>query len=345
MKRLFTIIALVICCFANAQVDNSKINYTDKNGKRQGTWKKVENGHLVYEGQFKDGVPYGEFKYYHKNGKLKSKTTFEQGVHKVKTIIYYENGHIASKGAFIDQQKDGEWRYFAENDTLVKIENYKEGSKNGLWKIFSPETGILLEECNYLNNTRNGLFATYYVNGVKSLEENYLNGKTNGKSTAYYPNQNISVTGNYLKGWRDGEWHQYDVNGKIRTTYVYKNQALVDIYIYMYIKGVGQRINQNNVAYFVKKGDKTIVVLRNKNKIQIDESFEDIQNWLDFTTFIKANPRYIVAINAIKGYKKVKDSEDAIIVKIVPRPDEEIYSEGVEAKLVKALFNFEKPVE
>jgi antitoxin component YwqK of YwqJK toxin-antitoxin module len=342
MRKIIVIICCLFVPFLILAQDN--INVTDKNGKKQGVWKKYEHGKLLYEGQFKDDVPYGTFKYYHPNGKLKSVTEFVQGVHKVKTVIYYENGKKASEGAYIDQQKNGLWRYYSNKDTLIKEESYSEGKRSGLWKTYSS-SGELLEECNYLNDKRNGLYKTYYLNGNVSLEENYLNGKTNGRSTSYYPNNNVSVTGNYHDGWRDGEWNTYDVNGKIRSTAVYKDQRLQNTYIYMYQKGVGQKLNQNIVAYFVKNRDKMTVVLRNGNKISIDESMEEVEQWIDYTEFARVNPRYIVAMNAIVSYKPVEDTEDAIIVKVVPDPGEEIRSEGVEAKMLKALYNPDKPKE
>lgn len=316
----------------------------DKTGKKQGVWKKYENGQMVYEGQFKDDVPYGTFKYYHSNGKLKSVTEFQQGVHKVKTTIFHENGHKASEGAYIDQQKDGEWRYYSNQDTLIKVEHYKVGKRDGLWQTYST-SGILLEECNYLNDKRNGIYKTYYLNGIVSYEANYVAGKTNGKSTSYYPSGNVSVTGDYHNGWRDGEWNTYDVNGKIRSTMVYKDQLVRNTYIYMYQKGVGQKLKQDAVAYFVKNRDKMTVVLKNGNKLQIDESMEEVEQWIDYMVFVKVNPRYIVAMDAMVSYRSVEDSEDAIVVKIHPAPDEEIYAEGNDAKLLKSLFNTEKPQE
>lgn len=320
------------------------VNVTDKNGKKQGVWKKYENGKLLYEGQFKDDVPYGTFKYYHANGKLKSVTEFLQGVHKVKTVIYYENGKKASEGTYVDQQKDGLWRYYSNKDTLIKEENYSEGKRSGLWKTFSAD-GMLLEECNYLKDKKDGLYKTYYLNGKASLVETYLNGKTNGKSTSYYPNGNVSVTGDYHNGWRDGEWNSYDVNGKIRSTMVYQNGKLQNTYIYMYQKGVGQKLNQNVVAYFVKNRDKMTVVLRNGNKMSIDESMEEVEQWIDYMVFMKVNPRYIVSMDVLVSYRPVEGTEDAITIKMLPDPGEEIYSEGVEAKMVKALFNTEMPKE
>lgn len=340
-KTIFFTLCLLIPFVVFSQ-DN--INVKDKNGKKQGVWKKYENGHLVYEGQFKDDVPYGTFKYYHANGKLKSITEFQQGVHKVKTTIYHENGHKASEGAYIDQLKEGEWRYYSNSDTLLKVEHYKTGDRDGLWQTYST-SGVLLEECNYLNNKRNGMYKTYYLNGVVSYEADYVAGKTNGKSSSYYPNGKVSTTGIYHNGWRDGEWNTYDVNGKIRSTMLYKDRILSKTYIYLYQKGVGQKLNQDNVAYFVKNRDKMTVVLKNGNKLQIDESMEEVEQWIDYMVFVKLNPRYIVAIDALVSYRPVKDAEDAIVVKIHPAPDEEVYAEGNDAKLLKSLFNTEKPQE
>ena len=203
----------------------------------------------------------------------------------------------------------------------------------------------MLEESDYLNNKRNGMYKTYYLNGVVSYEADYVAGKTNGKSSSYYPNGKVSTTGNYHNGWRDGEWNTYDVNGKIRSTMLYKDRILSKTYIYLYQKGVGQKLNQDNVAYFVKNRDKMTVVLKNGNKLQIDESMEEVEQWIDYMVFVKLNPRYIVAIDTLVSYRPVEDAEDAIVVKIHPAPDEEVYAEGNDAKLLKSLFNTEKPQE
>ena len=344
MKRILILI-LIILLFPAILFAQERINVTDKNGKKQGPWKKIENGKVLYEGQFKDDVPYGTFKYYHTNGKLKSETEFVQGVHKVRTVMYHENGHKASEGAYIDQQKDGEWRYYSNSDTLIKIENYKLGKRDGLWQTFSTG-GVLLEECNYLNDKRNGVHRTYYLNGSVSLEDNYVAGKPNGLSTSYYPNKNVSMSGNYHNGIRDGEWNAYDVNGKIRNTMIYKNQSLQMTYIYMYQKGVGQRLKQDVVAYFVKNRDKMTVVLKNGNKLSIDESMEEVERWIDYTVFARVNPRYIVALDAIESYRPVPDSDnDAITLKVHPTPDEELYAEGNDARLLKALLSPGLPEE
>jgi len=342
-------ILLLVFCLASLSLvaQNSElINKTDASGRKQGVWKKVENGKLVYEGQFKNDVPYGTFKYFHTNGKLKSTTDFIQGVHKVKTIMYHENEHKASEGVFIDQLKDGEWRYYSNSDKLIAIENYTMGKRTGAWKVFSAETGILLEERSYLDGKLNGPYKTYYVDGAVSLEQDYLDGKMNGKCTAYYPKNVVSSTGNYLKGQRIGSWDFFDTKGKIRSTVEYGDQQVLKSYVYLYIQGVGQKLNQDLIAYFLKKGDKTAAVLRNGKQILFDETLDEVALWADFTVFTRIAPSVIAASDAIVDYQVVEDgANDAITIKLKPEADEEIYSEGVEAKMVKALFNREIPKE
>lgn len=344
--RKFLLLLLCLTSWSIMAQNNEIINKKDASGRKQGVWKKMENGKKVYEGQFKDDVPYGVFKYFHANGKLKSTTEFIQGVHKVRTEMYHENEHKASEGCFIDQLKDGEWKYYSNTDKLIAVEHYAMGKRTGEWKIYSAETGVLLEERNYLDDKLNGSYKTYYVDGTVSLEQFYVDGKLNGKSTAYYPKNVVSSTGNYLKGQRIGSWDFYDTKGKIRSTVEYKNQLVLKTYVYLYIMGQGQKLNQDLIAYFLKKGDKTAAVLRSGKQILFDETLDDVASWADFTVFTKIAPSVIAAIDAIVGYNEVEDgANDAITIKLKPATDEEIYSEGVEAKMVKALFNKEMPKE
>ncbi len=347
MKRILLFLICLLSLNAFPQNNGADTNRTDASGRKQGVWKKYEKGKLVYEGQFKDNIPYGTFRYYHENGKLKSVSDFQQGVHRVKATIYHENGHKASEGVFIDQQKEGIWHYYSDKDTLIATEQYDKGERSGQWRTYSPSSGLLLDERNYTRGKLNGNHTSYYVNGAVNLEENYLNGKRNGLCTAYYPNRHVSSSGNYRNGFRDGEWNSYDAAGKIRTTLEYRDQRTVATYLYLYIKGHGQKLNQNLIAYFQSTGDKTDAVLKSGKRITVDETIDAVSQWIDFTAFVKVTPDMIVAIDAIAGYTVSQEEEDsdAIIVKIVPAPDEEVRAEGAEAKMVKMLFDTAMPKE
>ncbi len=347
MKNLLILIMSLFSVSLYAQVDTANLNKRDASGRKQGVWKKYEKGKLSYEGQFRDDVPYGTFRYYHANGALKSESDFMEGVHKVKTVIYHENGKTASQGMFVDQLKDGPWQYYSNQGILIAEEEYQKGLRTGTWKIYSAQTGVLLEEKSYLNDQLNGLHKTYYEDGSVCLEEHYLEGHQNGKSTAYYPKMKISSTGNLHNGHRVGDWDFYDANGKIRSTIQYENGSETRKYIYLYRQGVGQKLNQSLVSYFMKYTEKsTMVVLHTGKKMMIDETIDDVEAWADFIVFTRISPSIIASNEAIVGYEDVKDGEnDAIIVKLKPAPDEEIYTEGVNARMIKNLFNTDMPEE
>ncbi|MDQ3101147.1 MAG: hypothetical protein M3R08_07155, partial [Bacteroidota bacterium] len=49
----------------------SELNGSDAQGRKQGAWAKTwSNDTLRYEGQFKDDLPFGEFKHYDEEGRL-----------------------------------------------------------------------------------------------------------------------------------------------------------------------------------------------------------------------------------------------------------------------------------
>ena len=71
-------------------------NQTDSKGRKQGVWKKLDaEGHLVYEGQFKDDKPVGLFKHYYSNGKLKATNNYFDNGKKAAAHIYFPGVHSA----------------------------------------------------------------------------------------------------------------------------------------------------------------------------------------------------------------------------------------------------------
>ena len=69
MRNVILLILLIVPFYSYSQ-----INQTDKNGLRQGQWqKKYPNGQLMYEGQFKDDKPCGDWIRYFEGGQVKVK--------------------------------------------------------------------------------------------------------------------------------------------------------------------------------------------------------------------------------------------------------------------------------
>jgi antitoxin component YwqK of YwqJK toxin-antitoxin module len=338
MKYLpFLLFMFVINLSAQPQAPNR----IDSKGNKQGVWKKYEKDILIYEGTFKDNVPVGEFKYYHANGKLKSITFFVQGVHEVRTTIFHPNEKKASEGVFIDQLKHGEWRYWDQDGTLITVENYKNGKKHGVWKVYSTETGILLEESNYIDDKLHGTAKTFYIDGVPCTVENFINGQRNGIAESYYIDGKLSIQGVFHEGLKIGIWIYNDQNGRVRKEVEYKRSQMIKTFLFFYNGNQQVKLNQDYIAYFIFEPNKTKIKMKKGTTIECTDDAYTIKEWADMITFIPVSPKLHVAHSAIKGFKP--QSDGSILVEIVPNLPYPVYSRGDEAMMVKMLFNKELP--
>ena len=134
MKKIVSLL-IIIPFFSFAQTD-SIVNYTDINGMKQGYWvKKDMNGQKIYEGYFKNNIPYGEMKRYHGNGVLKALMVFDKTNQSKVNVTYFDDtGELSAKGYFYDKQRDSLWQYFGAGAILVGEEHYIKGLRTGVSK-------------------------------------------------------------------------------------------------------------------------------------------------------------------------------------------------------------------
>lgn len=342
VKNIFVLsLCLLLAAAASAQ---NQLNRIDSKGKKQGPWKKYENGILIYEGQFENDVPKGTFRYYFPNGKLKSVSEFISGVSKVKVVTYHENGNIASEGMFIDQQKDGLWKYYSDKQVVLSEENYKLGQKNGQFITYSVD-GYKLQVENFVNGKLDGEFKKYYDKEELFMVQHYINGKLNGETVVYYPGKVVSQKGLYYNNLKTGVWEASDRDGKLRKTEEYgKKGQVLKTYLYFYMNGNPQKINKDLVAYFQKKGEnKTSVLLKNGNQIETSESLAKVLEWVDLLEFIRITPNLYASDACLINYKDI----DAETIKVILKPalDYEVIAQGEDASYIRSLFNIENPEE
>lgn len=349
MKYIRFLLVMLFVMFSWSLFSQDPENKIDAKGQKQGYWKKYnDKKELLYEGHFKNDVPIGEFKYYHSNGKLKSKSVFIQGTHKVRTIIYHENEKKAAEGNFIDQLKDSIWNYYDTKGQLITVESYQQGKKDGHWATYSAQTGIILEECDYSDDLLNGVHKTYFVDGSLNTLISYINGKMNGLLETYYPNKQIYFRGMYHQDLKEKNWDFYDESGHIRKTIEYVQSSPKNTYLYLYVGENGQKINQNLIAYFHKTGEKTQAVMHNGKYFNSTDNFETVCQFVDFVDFFIVNPSYAAAYSVIMDYKELDEEEfgpGVIEVILKPAPAEPVIAEGDHAKQVKSLFIKEMPKE
>ncbi|MEI8006730.1 MAG: toxin-antitoxin system YwqK family antitoxin [Bacteroidota bacterium] len=204
------------------------INFTDALGRRQGVWKKVDkDGHKKYDGQFKDGIPVGEFRYYYADGKLKTVSLMSGEGKTARTVSYASNGRKIAEGKYTNEKKDSIWRYFSELDgVLLSEENFITGTRSGVFKTFYPN-GNVTEVIHFREGRKDGEWVQYFDDGKLKFKGTYVNDEKEGPFAGYFHNGKISFSGAYKTGHMDGPWTFYEENGEVMRTDKYSEGAVV----------------------------------------------------------------------------------------------------------------------
>ncbi|MBI4946461.1 MAG: toxin-antitoxin system YwqK family antitoxin [Bacteroidetes bacterium] len=194
---------------------SSSLNQIDKNGKKQGHWiKKDEHDRPIYEGDFKDNKPIGEFKYYYDTGELKTISDFSKDGFVCRTRHYFPGNILMAEGKYVNEKRDSVWKFYNAPNALVSEESYKNGKKDGVEKNYSPQ-GKLVEEKNWKDSILNGTWKQYYEDGGIKTEGAYNAGFLEGEIKYYYPGKIISTVGHYQHSLKHGKWIYYDRRGLV----------------------------------------------------------------------------------------------------------------------------------
>ena len=217
LKNIFTYSLLLICLNSFSQI-NEDINKTDQSGMKQGRWiKKYPDGHILYEGYFKDNQPVGIFKRYYDNDTIHSVLVYTDNGRVADASIFHPNGFVASKGKFINQLKEGKWQYFSARNAghLVWEEEYKANIRNGPSLKYYPDSS-LAEKVNYINDLRNGEWFQYFPDGKICLKANYIKGRLQGSFEIFFDNSKPEYLGQYKDDTRNGLWKIFNIDGSLK---------------------------------------------------------------------------------------------------------------------------------
>ena len=119
--------------------------------------------------------------------------------------------------------KQGFWRIFGkmkklpgyEPDQVVEEGNYENSRKQGLWKNFFPN-GKVKSEIAYVNSRPNGTYKTYFENGQVEEEGNWENNRNTGGFKRYHENGKTAQEFVFNdSGKRDGKQVYFYENGQV----------------------------------------------------------------------------------------------------------------------------------
>lgn len=225
-------------------VNKEKINKTDSEKRKDGTWKYYDqNGFLVKEENFKNGLRHGYFKEYAQDGNLIKIEKYiddklQNNAPEFKKLDikfdYYANGKVKIEGSYKDSIPEGVRRYYSEKGDVTNAQIFKDGNiigegiidrsgkKQGKWKEFyapSEETKnkiVLKAEGIYKNDIKIGKWSFYSVNTkLEQIGEFNKNGQKTGEWKWYYDSGAIRITEFFDNGKHTSEYNEYDETGKI----------------------------------------------------------------------------------------------------------------------------------
>jgi antitoxin component YwqK of YwqJK toxin-antitoxin module len=249
-KNIIIISLLLINLCLYSQVSEN-LNQTDNKGMKQRHWiKKYPNGHIQYEGYFKDNHPVGAFRRFYENDTLQSNLVFSDDGIEALATTYHPNGFVASMGKFVAQSKEGKWKFYSAKvkGYLVSEEEYKKNIRNGVsLKYYSNST--VAEKVLYVNDLRDGEWTQYFPDGNICLKANYTAGKLQGSFIVYFDNGKPEYIGQYKDDIRNGNWQVFNSNGSLK-------------YNIEYVDGVAAKSEK-----FVKESDYLDSLEKNKGKI------------------------------------------------------------------------------
>lgn len=203
----------------------SQINQTDSNGLKQGVWqKKQDNGRLLYEGQFKDDKPVGEWKRYHPGGQLKALIVYNGDTAFTQLFDVWRNK--LTEGNYVNQKKQGVWKLFKDKQ-VISDEEYVDGIKEGVAHQYY-DTGEVMEESHWKNGMQEGDYQVFYPNGQAYIQSKMKEGKRHGLFLVFYENGNPEREAAYKNGLRDGEWKFYNIDGEYRYSLFYDEGKILN---------------------------------------------------------------------------------------------------------------------
>lgn len=159
------------------------------NTKAVGHWNYYDNGFIVSEGTYKEGLKTGDWTEYY----LPSELVYNNN--KTDLSLIYNSPT---------------WKNFRKTKTKTA---YVNGKKEGTSTLYSYQGEVVLI-FEYLAGKRNGI-STHYSNNKPDRIDTYKNDELNGASLIFHSNGIIQLLAYYKDGVPVGNWQLFNENGEI----------------------------------------------------------------------------------------------------------------------------------
>lgn len=200
------------------------------------------------------------------------------------------------QGYWIVRNIDNSQPGYKENQ-IIEEGNYENSWKVGLWKSYYPN-GKLKSEIHYEMGRPMGRYKLYYENGQLEEAGNWKRTKNTGEFKRYYPNGNLMQDFSFTEaGLRTGEQNYYYSNGNLRLQGNWENGKESGLITEYYENGdisskkyfSNGELNKNNIQIFAPKQNQAEQTEdKGKNMVvKVDKEEEPNQGGFDGTGFKK----------------------------------------------------------
>lgn len=210
-------------------------NFIDKEGRKQGEWKKYwdkSNTVLQYEGAFVNDKPVGQFWYYYPTSEVRA--IIEHISENQSFVTYYfKNREVMSEGMYLHQKRDSIWINYNNAGLTLSMENFKNGKLEGKKVTFYVQNQIengalkVLSECFYEDSLKSGTYIERFSTGRIKLSGQYKLDQPFGSWRKYNTKGELLQLFRFKKGVRNGWVLNYDENQEVIQRDLYKNGELL----------------------------------------------------------------------------------------------------------------------
>jgi len=223
---------------------------------------KYNNGNMKTEGQYKDGLPVGTWKFWDRDAteytgavskyvfhEIQSGETLEKiadnfeidvdQLYELNEDIDKDTGDKIKAGQVIGvktaDDADGQFLFWYDKQR-IKIKSHKvfiNGRRNSKWTFWN-ENGNIVRTGSYAAGKRDGSYAYYFNDGSKKEEGAWKNDQRDGLWVKYSNNGNTQKEGTYSNGKKDGVWTTWNDKGLMASKYLYENNKVIDKWAFKY---------------------------------------------------------------------------------------------------------------
>ncbi|MCX6285390.1 MAG: toxin-antitoxin system YwqK family antitoxin [Bacteroidetes bacterium] len=198
-------------------------------GNKDGPWKEFfADGTLKSEGNYVDGKPVGDWKYYHLNGKTEQIGKFnKQGIPEGKWKWFYEDGKLLREENYRNGLRDGLLSEYDDEGNLIEEGEFVDGEEDGPWFYL---TGNDYVKGTFRDGLRTGVWYTYSL--VRNAEKtdsllmfkgNFIDDLPDGKHIWFWDNGKVHDEGLFVMGKKEGDWIINNSDGTLFLVITFKD--------------------------------------------------------------------------------------------------------------------------